>query len=233
MSHFSVLVIGPRDKLEAQLNSYTEKWDWYWIGGRWTGFFKLKDGAEGEVGSKGFMTTAAEEGYVDRARKDDIDFDSMRAHNVVEAERRYDIYTAYMRDTPDAEHWDALRTRVMEVGETETTNDEELTGINLARHLYHDQPKVKAFNELCKTHPDDFSLWWEGFEAYDKTKEEYLQAALDATAVTSAVVKDDVWYEKGIMGGNEQNQNEWNRQFAKLIDEVPGYTTFTLVDCRI
>lgn len=66
------------------------KWDWYAIGGRWTGFFKLKEGATGNVGSPGLMTDAAEPGWVDSARKKDIDFDAMVEAAGIKAAERWD-----------------------------------------------------------------------------------------------------------------------------------------------
>ena len=53
------------------------QWDWYEIGGRWTGTFKLKDEARGTIGKPGLMTPKAEKGFADSALKKDIDFDGM------------------------------------------------------------------------------------------------------------------------------------------------------------
>jgi len=53
------------------------KWDWYEVGGRWTGFFKLKDGAQGATGRPGILTNPARPGWADQAHKKDIDFDAM------------------------------------------------------------------------------------------------------------------------------------------------------------
>lgn len=55
---------------------------------------------------------------------------------------------------------------------------------------------------------------------------------------TFAVVKDGQWYEKGSMGwwgcvSNEKDTDEWSRQFAELVDGLPGDTMLTIVDCHI
>lgn len=50
------------------------KWDWYSLGGRWTGAFKLKVDCEGKVGKPGLMTSPNEPGTCDQAKKGDIDF---------------------------------------------------------------------------------------------------------------------------------------------------------------
>jgi hypothetical protein len=54
------------------------KWDWYQLGGRWQGFFKLKEGTKGKIGKAGLFSDPVEKGYVDQALKKDIDFDGMK-----------------------------------------------------------------------------------------------------------------------------------------------------------
>lgn len=62
------------------------KWDWYEIGGRWTGFFKVKDNPKYpddiQLGCPGLMTEQAEKGYADSLRKCDIDFEGMRLNKI-------------------------------------------------------------------------------------------------------------------------------------------------------
>ena len=56
-----------------------KKWDWYVIGGRWTGLLQLKKGAKGMIGEPGILSSRrAEEGTADRAKTKDIDWESMR-----------------------------------------------------------------------------------------------------------------------------------------------------------
>lgn len=89
MSHYTCLVIG--ENPEAQLEPFSEnleveeyktsagnmstynpnsKWDWYQLGGRWSGFFKLKAGKEGICGE---LAEPAKEGTCDQALKGDIE----------------------------------------------------------------------------------------------------------------------------------------------------------------
>ena len=56
-----------------------EVWDWYLVGGRWTGYFKMKPGTEGILGKPGVLTNPARQGTADQARKRDIDFEGMLA----------------------------------------------------------------------------------------------------------------------------------------------------------
>lgn len=65
------------------------KWDWYSIGGRWTGFFKIKDNPKYSkdiyIGSPGLMTESAKKGYADSIRICDIDFEGMKKEKIEKA----------------------------------------------------------------------------------------------------------------------------------------------------
>lgn len=63
------------------------KWDWYVVGGRWDGFFLLKDGS-----------------YVNSAIKGDIDFETIRNNTAIEAEEEWN---EYRKISPDG--WESYR----------------------------------------------------------------------------------------------------------------------------
>ena len=61
------------------------KWDWYSIGGRWSGFFILKDGAKGKLGIPGIYGRNEENeasNRADQAMKGDIDWEAMRKNEI-------------------------------------------------------------------------------------------------------------------------------------------------------
>jgi hypothetical protein len=73
------------------------KWDWYLIGGRWTGFFLLKQRAEGFLGIPGpFINSPTDPRAADQARKGDIDWSAMRARARLRAE---EIWEKAMQST--------------------------------------------------------------------------------------------------------------------------------------
>jgi len=54
------------------------KWDWYVVGGRWSGYFTKKAGAEGEIGEPGVMTPpVTDETLADVIKVKDIDWKAM------------------------------------------------------------------------------------------------------------------------------------------------------------
>jgi len=78
-------------------------WDWYVLGGRWTGMLKLKKGRKGEQGEPGLMTEEASEGFVDQALLKDIDFDGMLEEDLEKYTKLYDQFLEKSNDPSQKE----------------------------------------------------------------------------------------------------------------------------------
>jgi hypothetical protein len=204
------------------------KWDWYQVGGRWTGFFKLKEGGEGLPGETAWCAEPAKEGEVDIVFKGDVDFEAMRKEAADDANKKYSMFeNATKRDKPDR----------LEVPPTWKEIRENHDGdIEAAREEWNSYPWVKALHEA------DLYPWMEDVLDYycvgKGGREIFVKRAIDQVGVPYAFVKDYKWYEKGEMGwwgmaSNEMEQYEWNEQFQKMLDELPDDTVLTLVDCHI
>lgn len=200
------------------------KWDWWLVGGRWTGFFKVKEGAAHQVGEVGLMTEPAEDGWGDQLRKKDVDIDGMRDVARNHASEQYDQFKAVTAgyELPPFNSWDEVR---------EATDD-----IEKARAIYTENPFVKAIKDA------NIGPWFDcaltHFCVRTGGRDAYIQKAVDNCATTFAVVKDGEWYERGDMGwwgmvADEKEDDEWGREFSKLIDGVPDDTLLTVVDCHI
>jgi len=156
------------------------KWDWYVIGGRWRGSFKLKPGCQGELGSPGaFNNDPQHEGWVDQACKGDIDWDTMKEAQKKNLEETWE--KAQSHDARDR----YIRYNI----------DEDIT-----------------------------------------TKEQYISNNLGFS--TFAVLKDGEWFERGEMGWwgiatNEKENDKWQRELNKLLEEIDDDTLLTVVDCHI
>lgn len=195
------------------------KWDWYCTGGRWTGFFKLKEGRKGSLGRPGMMTEAPKTGWADVVLKGDVDFEGMRDHAGAEAGILYDKVFEVIGHLPAMESWESIRDRIENIDE--------------ARKTYHAQERVVALRSA-----KDRSLIWYDVEKFNCTREEYVNKARAAAIVTFAVVKDGKWYQRGDMGwwgivSNEEDRDTWNQKYNELLDSISDDTTLTLVDCHI
>jgi hypothetical protein len=74
------------------------KWDWFVLGGRWKGVFKLKEGATGLSGRSGVFGNESRDGYVDMAKKCDIDWEGMLADNIEDGEKAKRFWELYVED---------------------------------------------------------------------------------------------------------------------------------------
>lgn len=70
------------------------KWDWYQLGGRWAGFFTLKPGTAGQMGTRSWTNEdkPVKPRTADQARKKDIDFEQMAVEQYDELNDLYDSF---------------------------------------------------------------------------------------------------------------------------------------------
>lgn len=98
----------------------------------------------------------------------------------------------------------------------------------------HRADAKEAFKEAQKYDAGMRSLIY-GISPED-TEDSYINKAKALSAF--AVLKDGKWYERGEMGwfacvSNEKSDDQWDEEFNKLIDGLPGDTLLTVVDCHI
>jgi hypothetical protein len=218
------MVIG--EDYEKQLAPFDEnlenvqeaKWDWYSVGGRWTGYFKVKKGPKYRActGEPGVMGRPAKRGWADQIRKCDIDVEAMQRVARQDADAFWDeLEAAVVNCPPPAYSWEEAKKKWPDIEE--------------ARKHYHEQPFVKA---AFKLHLADL------VEVYRKGRQEYVNAVVRRVLVPFAVVHEGKWREKGSMGwwgmvSDEKDVDEWAKWFYEMFSELPADTLLTLVDCHI
>lgn len=259
MSHFCVLVLGPDPAgqlapydEELKVEAYEEdgeiyhrnpkaKWDWWEIGGRWTGWLKLKVGAEGVVGRPGLLTSPADPGTADQTLLQNIDIEWMRDDEGSRAATRYDemLRLTNGEGIPAfTEIWEDLKKR------------DDLTW-EQRREIYNAQPTIVAFRAMTQKAWNEWErqgkpektvihqmAWMNDPTEFTLTREECIQAARDKALAPFAVVVNGQWFERGKMGwwacvSGEKDQADWNQEVSKLLDGLDPETLVTLVDCHI
>lgn len=197
-----------------------KRWDWWVIGGRWSGSFKLKEGATGVLGERGLMGSCRSDApnRADQCIKGAIDIAGMRDDAGQEAADRWDKASAAANGL-SWESWEKCRTEIHK------------GDIDAARDFYNGQAPVKAIKAVF----DD--LWLEP-DTFQVPREQYIQAARDKAIATFAVLYKGEWTERGRMGwfgmsDDKVSQSDWNRLFNELIDGLPDDTLLTVVDCHI
>lgn len=195
------------------------KWDWYTIGGRWTGYFKPKTGTAGALGKPGAFDNQPRQGWVDQIKYGDVDFVGMKADAAKKANETFDVVETIVqgRDIPS---WTEIRER---------HGDK----IDNARDEYHNNPVVKAFKDA---NFDSFFI--DLHDEYGHGREAYVNKCVSRVAVSYSILIDGKWYQKGEMGwfgmsSGDVTQEQWNDEFWKLLDGLDSDTLLTLVDCHI
>lgn len=222
MSHFSLLVIG--DDPEGQLDQfYDEKWDWYAIGGRWAGSLKLKPeyAHYGEPREEAWNSPEVLPGWCDQAYKDQIDFSSMAQELSEEATMEFDRIqraTAGLQKPLSIQELNALYPSMFRS--------------HLMRRFW-EQRFCKAIQEL---YPE--SIFIDPMQFVGIEKESYVETCnLQNLYPFFAVLNNGVWHERGgllwlSLSGTQHSDYDWYRFVQKQVQEAPGETLLTVIDCH-
>lgn len=203
------------------------KWDWYQVGGRWSGYFKLKSGKSGEYGEKSWMNAGEENDSVhcDVALKGDIDFEGMRKAADDACRERYRLigYSPEMTWRP----WE------------EIAADETFTDWDERRKFYNSQEDLAKLKATLQAKKEEFDFFFFDFDSLlGLTEDEYVEKRSDRGIVPYALVIDRKWMSRGDMGwfgasSNEISNEEWVDIFQKKLSELPDDTLLSAVDCHI
>lgn len=192
-------------------------YDWYVVGGRWSGFFKPQEGKTGEIGEPGSGGNVAREGWVDSIKIADIDWAAMYADASKEANEMYDKVEKIANGRP-LPSWGAY------VAEHDGN-------ARAAREAYSE-------NEVAKDFAAAQIFVWDGLhEAFGTSREEYVAKCTATVGTTFAILKDDVWHVRGQVVQKdgeyeyvEESQAVWSKKMRVIFDSVDPQTIVTLID---
>jgi hypothetical protein len=203
-------------------------WDWYSIGGRWTGYFKPKEGKTGEIGEPGVFDNKPKNGNVDVIKLCDIDFDRMSNESMSRAKERWIMVHKAIDNIPENLPWSHFISLV----------DSKMITIDNAKESYRNQERVKIFSSK----PLSEHVGWDDLvENYSEPIEEYAEKHRYAGITPFAIVYNKTWISKGKMGwwgmsNDKYSGSDWDKKIKSLFDfllkETPE-TMITAVDCHI
>lgn len=197
------------------------KWNWYSVGGRWTGGLKLKKFENvpakyrhlfefTEVGRPGLMTDSAEDGWVDSAPKILIDWNILNNPTKEKYQEDYDFWTKYVIPCSKKEY--------------ESLSDDE---------------KRKIVREIEKEL--NTTTWYKASFYKNRYKNRDTFIKLNNMFSTYAVITEDGrWHAPGEMGWwgmSSETDDDYlefkENYFERFIEPLSPKTLITIVDCHI
>lgn len=205
------------------------KWDYYVLGGRWSGFYMLKHGSEGAVGSHTYGTPVAKFGHADQAYKGDIDFEMMRREAGDKATELWDSKIepiVSVHGLPPEFPW-------AQMNKVNSVNDRR-AAMHI-RDVYWAGPCVSALKKAGV-----LGVMGDPYELYGSGREAYIEDAYFGAACTYAFIDHNGdWYapgEMGMFGLSSESTNDrhaFTRMFSKFIDDLEDETLLSVYDCHI
>lgn len=211
------------------------KWDWYSIGGRWSGEFitHVKDSVELQDENYGEGSWCHKNVGIDSIEKKYIDFDAIRKEAEDEARGYYRGIASLFKGgiIPKVNMtWKQICDMFPEKSRDELNE------------IYSAQDGVQEWDRAVKEdrqRGDDRKIgFFTTVDDFQMSEDEYVKQAGDNSFVPYALVKDGKWYERGTMGWwgvsmNEQDPEEWRKFVQKILNETSDDTLITIVDCHI
>ena len=221
----------PETKRFGYWHNESAKWDWWVIGGRWTGFFPLKPWRDPELGSPGAFGNKPEEGGGDIIRVDDIDMDLVAKQTREAAEKFWTDWQKFLEGGDDGKNpFSGPRSKALSIGL-----------LDVVQGPAEPTDKTKVFPWKDKIRPRDRRDSWNDV-AKLVTRDEFLRDYIDCFCpITSyAALDDDGWHAPGEMGWFGASSDEaaakvsFQREFIKrFVKSAKPTDTLVVVDCHI
>lgn len=220
------------------------KWDWYQVGGRWSGYFPVKqpldlDEADQLIQGQRSWTNKdqpREAWTVDGGPIRLLDLDLLRDRKGDEAAKRYDTYQTLVQDLPEAVPFRTFSEEAQAGAELAQTRAEGTAIWDRARDLYAAQERVR----VARAH-DEFKWDFDCLiEEFSVSREFYIETARNAAVPGYALVTPEgEWVAPGKMGwfGMSSDSAEDMAMFKSkcngYIEALDPDTLLIAVDCHI
>jgi hypothetical protein len=221
-----------RDKDKGRFGYWrnpNKTWDWYQIGGRWTGHFPLKTTAPCQLGKRGVFGDAPESGHGDVVHVGDIDMDAVATKTREATREFFDKYIEILAGKDDGDFFGPRHT-AMGIG---------LCRVERGPYTAKDNERVVPWLGKVKD-DDDRKTWsdvWRVLD-FDTFFAEY-EAHFNPLG-TYAALDDDGWHAPGAMGwwgmssDNAEDRIAFDRAFvSKFIKTAQPDDLLVCVDYHI
>ena len=212
------------------------KWDWWTIGGRWSGYFPVKPGRALNLGKPGAFDNKPEPGKSDVVRVEEIDMDLVAKETREKAEEFWTKWEAFLAD-PRAKDNDSPfggpRSKALDIGLLNVVRG-PATSTETTKAIPWDYPGARFDAK------DERRGWTDVARLI--TRDEFLREYVDCfTPIASyAALDEGGWHASGEMGwwGSSSDKPDdkvaFKRSFVRrFIKESAPTDTLVVVDCHI
>ena len=221
-----------------------KKWDWWVIGGRWSGMLQPKSGHNYscERGKPGLLGSLYDEKGFDSVRKDEVDWESM-------IKKTSDNRNKLINEALDELSGKTNRSRdeVQAIFKAASENWKQVENEwEAQRNSKPNIPRLYDYiKELPSEHPVTIAIrtniWGHIVNMLgvpETAADLFAWANTPSPFSCFGFVRDRKWFERGEMGwwacvANEKDDDDWDKQFTAMIAEVPDDHWLTVVDCHI
>jgi hypothetical protein len=205
------------------------RWDWWQLGGRWTGFFPVVDVAKRRVGTPGLMMTEQAQGNTsDAVRLSEIDWEQAALTQQTDFAKFVQGYKSYL-EREDSEPF-GIRSTLLRRGILQVEKC-RVEATSKTRCYYWDQNQ--------KVKPEDTRKDWTDVVQL-LTDEELEQFRVTFHPLqTFATLTEDGWKEPGTMGwfgyssDTPESYLQWCRDFHERMFNGNPHDLLAVVDCHI
>ena len=216
-----------KDNKIGYYDNPNSKYDWYQIGGRFSGLFQAKNKDEAKNGEKSWTNKDLETKGFDIIQKKNIDIEAMIEKAKKETEKYWNVLLKYYPDLTkfptkswqdyisewEKNHKEFNREEVKKNFENQENYDKDIiAALNKELNLLFDNP----INFYCKGNKEDFHK-----------KMLYNQFG------TFAILKDKFWYQKGQLGwfGTcEKEDKNWEETYYEILESINDEDWLTVID---
>jgi hypothetical protein len=223
---------GPTVLKVVKRTNPNAKWDWWVIGGRWSGHFTNTAGKQ-----------------VNTVRKGDWALANALADASYKAGTRFDLVHAALAANPPVKSFKDLRDELGGVREKPEGYAEDagpFDPIGHVREAYSTQPGIVAVKELddpFATEDDKASYskgkllsFFDSVEDYMVPRDQYIASVAWSNVGSYAICDADGWHEKGKMGWwgiSSDESADWPVKALEKISALPDDAWLTCVDAHI
>lgn len=209
-------------------------WDWYKIGGRWRGFFPLRDGVTPIVGEAGTFDNEAKEGHGDIVKIGDLDLPALRLTQSKNAQKYWKDWLKWQENPVDDSWTTGIRSRALDCGFMRVVQGPHEPASNEIVF-----PWAKFFADKPDRQDDPRRLWND--VVIKMTEKEFLAdyEACFHPLLTYAALDDNGWHQPGEMGwfgvshAEDGAKAKFQRDFVRVfIDEAKPTDLLVLLDCH-